>query len=335
MFNSRRFEAPAPSKDNYNFVTIHNPACKPAKVCHSQIGGGTVFVNCILVVGRDGKPNEKGKEMISFRAQNKAALRTAIEEKYRASFSSAGTEEETNTVKSATAAKDALRQIREDSVVVTQKMVDEARNRLVRVYGQGAEITLEKCQREAISEAVFNELHRQEAQNFASMVTASHRRLVSEMTDAERAELTRANILAFVQESDWASWFKQPSFGGNNFLGFPDYTNTNYATLVRYCESRGWHAPMFGELDAAMRYLLAHSHFYLQHTYPRTQRDAYRAVRPFTGVIEETPKPVDEHKQAMDSMKGLSARQLKENMQQIRNQNLSDDELRRRGSLLR
>jgi hypothetical protein len=40
-------------------------------------------------------------------------------------------------------------------------MIEEARNRLVRVYGRGAEITLEKCRKESISEAVFNALLRQ------------------------------------------------------------------------------------------------------------------------------------------------------------------------------
>jgi hypothetical protein len=135
-----------------------------------------------------------------------------------------------------------------------------------------------------------------------------------------------------VKDSDWADWFKQ--FNGYNFFGFPHYTNANYKTLVRYCEARGWHAPMFGELDAAMRYLLAHSHFYLQHTYPRTQRDKMRQVRPFV-VIEPEVVPIDERQQALDFMRGLNASQLKKNMQGIRNQNVGEDELRRRGSLLR
>lgn len=337
MFNSRRFEAPAASSDSYNFVTIQNPACKPAKVMHSETGGGTVFVNCILVIGRDGKPNEKGKEMISFRAQNKAALRAAIEERYQASFSTTGTEEETNVVKSAMAAKEALRQIRDDSAVVTQKMIDEARNRLARVYGQGAEITLAKCRKESISEAVFNALLKNAEQQFIADVTTEHRKLAADLSEQERQNATTANVHSFVTESPWKDWFEdyRQKNNGANFLGFPDYSNANYKTLIAYCDARGWTIPLNGELDQAMRYLLAHSHFYLQHTYPRTQRDAYRAVRPFTGVIEETPTPKNEHQAAVESMKGLSARQLKENMQQMRNRNLSDDELRRRGSLLR
>ena len=327
MFNSRRFEKPAASNDSYSFVTIQNPACKPAKVCYSEIGGGSCYVNCIPIVGRDGKPNTK--EMISFRAQNKAALKEVIEKQYQASFSSTGVEDVTDAAK-ATLAR--LReQAREETRAVSDQEKRQAAARLVRLYGH-SEITLEKCLREGISERIFNALLKQETTNYIGMVTAEHRRLVGEMSEAEKTELTQANISSFVQESDWAPWFKQFD---RNFFGFPDYTNANYKTLVRYCEARGWHAPMFGELDAAMRYLLAHSHFFLQHTYFRTQRDAYRAVRPFTGVIEETPTPKNEHQAAMDSMKGLSARQLKENMQQIRNSNLTDAELRRRGSLLR
>lgn len=330
MFNSRRFEAPAASKDNYNFVTIHNPATKPAKVLHSEVGGGTVVVNCVLVVGKDGRPNNK--EMISFRAQNKAALRAAIEEKYQASFSTTGTEEETNTVKSATAAKEALRQIREDSVVVTQKMIDEARNRLIRVYGREASITAEMCRKESISEQVFNALLKDAAHQYAAQVTQHHRELASEMSDQERRSHTAMNVDEFKKQVPWDKWFAQ--FDGN-FFSYPDYTHKNFQTLYDFCNAKGWTIPMFGELDSAMRYLLAHNHFYLQHTYPRTHRDAYRAVRPFTGVIEEEAKPTNERQTAMDSMKGLSAKQLKENMQQIRNQNLSENELRRRGSLLR
>ena len=74
---------------------------------------------------------------------------------------------------------------------------------------------------------------------------------------------------------------------------------------------KGQQIPLMGEIDAAMRYLLAHSHFYLQHAYPRTQRDAYRAVRPFVSIEPEVV-PVDERQAAMDSMKGLTAKQLKE-----------------------
>ena len=328
MFNSRRFEAPAASSDLFNFVTIHNPACKPAKVCHSQIGGGTVYVNCILVVGRDGKPNDKGKEMISFRAQNNAALRAAIEEKYQASFSSTGTEEETNTVKSATAAKEALKQIREDSQPVTQRMIDEARNRLFRVY-KHEEITLDKCRREGISEAVFNELHKQAAYEFAGAVTASHRQLVNEMSLQDQEQLTQANISEFVQNSEWASWFKQ--FDGYNFLGFPDYSNANYKTLVSVCESMGFHCPLFGEIDKAMRYCLNHGHFYLRHTYPRTLRDEYRRVKPFDGVIVPDAVPVDERQQIKDATKGLNATQLKAQLGSERNsRNLTERELRDR-----
>lgn len=336
MFNSRRFEKPAASNDSYSFVTIQNPACKPAKVMHSEMGGGTVYINAIPITGRDGKPNTK--EMISFRAQNKAALRSAIEEKYEASFSSSGMEEETKTVKSATAAKEALKSIREQARPVTEREISEALNRLIRVYGRGVEITEEMCRRESISEAVFNALHRKEQAKFVDAVTVEHRKIAAELSDEEQKNLTAANVHSFVTESPWKGWFEdcRQKNNGNNFLGFPDYTNANYKTLIAYCDAQGWTVPLSGELDKAMRYLLARSHFYLQHTYPRTHRDAYRAVRPFTGVIEEERKPINEHQAAMDSMKNLNSRQLKESMRQmIRNQNLSEDELRRRGSLLR
>ena len=329
MFNSRRFEAPTASKDNYNFVTIHNPATKPAKVLHSEVGGGTVVVNCVLVVGKDGKPNNK--EMISFRAQNKAALRAAIEEKYQASFSTTGTEEETNTVKSATAAKEALRQIREDSVVVTQKMIDEARNRLIRVYGREASITAEMCRKESISEQVFNALLRDAAQQYAADVTTEHRKLAAEMSGQERRSHTAMNVDSFVKESEWKDWFAQ--FNGN-FFGYPDYSNRNYETLIAYCEAKGWTIPLFGELDKAMRYLLAQSHFFLQHTYPRTQRDAYRAVRPFVS-IEPDVVPTDERQQVLAATKGLTSRELKKQLASARITNATEDELKRRGRLLR
>ena len=155
------------------------------------------------------------------------------------------------------------------------------------------------------------------------------------MDHTERRNATARNVDSFVKESQWKDWFQQPSFNGKNFFSFLDYTNKNYETLMAYCNARGWTIPLFGELDNAMRgYLLAHSHFYLQHTYPSTQRDAYRAVRPFVSIEPEVV-PVDERQAAMDSMKGLNAKQLKENMQQIRNSNLTNAELRRRGQLLR
>ncbi len=326
MFNSRRFETPAANPDNYMFVTIQNPACKPAKVMHSEMGGGTVYINCIPIVGRDGKPNTK--EMISFRAQNKAALRTAIEKQYQASFSSTGEADVT------TSAKSALAKLREDARAEFRPVSDEEKRqaaaRLVRVYGH-SEITLDKCLKEGISERIFNALLQQETNHYIGMVTQAHRKLAAEMSTQEQEDLTRANIMRFVAESDWKDWFKQ--FEGN-FFGFPDYTNKNYQTLVRCCESMGFYCPIFMEIDRAMRYLLAHSHFYLQHTYKRTERDRLRQVREFVSV-EPDVVPVDERQKAMESMKGLSARQLKENMQQLRSQNLTDAELRRRGSLLR
>ena len=136
----------------------------------------------------------------------------------------------------------------------------QAYTRLVKAYGQGAEITAEKCAAQGISARVFNALYRQEAQNFAAMVTSEHRKLAAEMSEQERRNLTAANVGSFVKESAWAKWFKQ--FDGN-FFGFPDYTNENYQTLMALLRRTRLDAfPCSGELDAAMRYLLAHSHFF-------------------------------------------------------------------------
>ena len=323
MFTSRRFPVSEAPKDGFEFVTI--PNFKPCRVKHNQYSA-EVYVNCEPVI------TEKGSRThtLNYRASSRALLRDVIEQAHPdASFSTTG-----NTVDDAANAKAVLAKLREDAQMgrpVTEDEKRQAYTRLVKAYGQGAEITAEKCAAQGISARVFNALYRQEAQNFAAMVTSEHRKLAAEMSEQERRNLTAANVGSFVKESAWAEWFKQ--FNGN-FFGFPDYTNKNYQTLMAYCDARGWSIPLSGELDVAMRYLLAHGHFYLQHTYPRTQRDAYRQVRPFVGIEEEVV-PTNEHHAALESMKGLSAKQLKENMQKIRNRNLSEDELRRRGSLLR
>ena len=318
FINTKRFTK-EPTKDAYEFVTI--PNFKPCRVKHNQYSA-EVYVVCEPVI------TEKGSrtQTLNYRASSRALLRDVIEQKHPdASFSTTG-----NTMDDAANAKAVLKQLRQENQVVTARDLEQARNRLLRVYGH-SEITLAKALREGISEPVFNALYRQEAQNFAAMVTNEHRKLAEEMSERDRRDYTRANVDAFVKESAWADWFKQ--FNGN-FFGFPDYTNKNYQTLIAYCDARGWTIPLAGELDSAHRYLLAHGHYYLKPHYPRTSRDEYRRVREFTG-IEAEPAPVDERQKTIDSMKGLSSKQLKENMQRIRNSNLSDDELRRRGSLLR
>ena len=315
-----RFAPTAPSKDSYEFVTI--PSHKPARVKFNQYSA-EVFVNFEPVVVEKGSRTQT----LNYRATSKALLREQIEAKHpTACFTTAGANVEDIT----SSAKAALKQLRQENQVVSARDLEQARNRLLRVYGH-SEITLDKALREGISEPVFNALYRQEAQKFAAMVTNEHRKLAEELSEQEHRELTLANITMFADKSDWASWFKQ--FDGN-FFSYCDYSNANLNTLLKYCAARGWTVPLLGELDAAHRYLLAHSHYYLQHAYPRTQRDAYRAVRPFVS-IEPDVVPTDERQQALAATKGLSARQLKENMASIRNQNLSDDELRRRGRLLR
>jgi hypothetical protein len=145
-------------------------------------------------------------------------------------------------------------------------------------------------------------------------VTSEHRKLAAEMSEIEIRNATAANVDSFVKKSNWASWFAQ--FNGH-FFGFPDYSNRNYETLMKYCDARGWTIPLAGEIDAAMRYLLAHGHFYLQHNHPRTERDAYRALRPFVS-IEPDAVPVDERRQALEATKHLNAKQLKQNLQNLR-----------------
>ena len=150
-------------------------------------------------------------------------------------------------------------------------------------------LRLRSVRKESISERVFDALLKKAERQFIPDVTTEHRKLAAEMGETEIKNLTAANVHSFVTESPWKDWFEnyRQKNNGANFLGFPDYSNKNYQTLVSYCDARGWTIPLSGELDAAMRYLLEHSHFYLQHTYPRTHRDAYRAVRPFIR-IEET-----------------------------------------------
>jgi hypothetical protein len=312
-------------KDAFDFITI--PNCKPARVKFNQYSA-EVYVVCEPIV----KP-AKGEvtRTQNFRATNKTALREAVEAQFpNASFTTSGNTDVTDEIATAKAALAAARQ---ENQVVTARDIEEARRRLIRVYGQGAEITLQKCRKESISEAVFNALFRQEEQHFVGLVTQEHRKLAAEMSDTDRRNLTAANVGSFVKESAWADWFKQ--FNGN-FFGFPDYTNKNYQTLMAYCDARGWTIPLSGELDAAMRYLLAHGHFYLQHTYPRTQRDAYRAVRPFVS-IEPDVVPIDEGRQALEATKHLNAKQLKQNLQNLRGdstKNLSPAEARQRNRII-
>lgn len=323
MFNSRRFTA-EPSQD-YSFVTIQQPACKPAKVMYSEIGGGSVYVNCIPILGKDGKPNTK--EMLSFRSQNKASLRAAIEKEYQASFSSTGEADVTEAAKAALAA---VRQQVQMERPVTEEEKRSSLFRLSRAFGNEP-ITLNKCIAQGISERVFNALLKQEQAKYIDMVTASHRELVNDLSPKEQEELTQANISNFVRNTEWASWFKQYE---GNFLGYCDYTNANYKTLVRVCEAMGFYCPINLELDKAMRYCLNHGHFYLRPTYPRTLRDEYRRVKPFTGVIEPEIVPVDEREQALANMKDLNSHQLKQAMAATRTAGLSEDERKRRGRIV-
>jgi len=320
-----RFAPTAPSQD-YSFVTIQNPACKPAKVMHSEHGGGTVYINAMPIIGRDGKPNSK--EMISYRAANKQDLKVAIEKNHQASFSSTGTEVITDVkTMSSESAKSVLKSIREDARPVTEDEKQHAYNRLVRAYGAGSEITLEKCLAQGIREQVFNELHKQEQQKFVGMVLTEHRKIAAEMSEQERRSHTAMNVDDFMQEGEWATYFKQYE---GNFMSYPDRTFKNFDVLFKFCELKGWEVPVNYELDLAFRYLLAHSHLYLLPTYPRTKRDAYRQVRELTH-IEPDVVPTDEHKQAIANTKGLTARQLRESLASMRSrQPLTERELRDR-----
>ena len=325
MFTITKRFTKEPAKDAYEFVTI--PKCKPCRVKHNQYSA-EVYVNCEPVI------TEKGSrtQTLNYRASSRALLRDVIEQKHPdASFSTTG-----STMDDTANAKAVLAKLREDAQMsrpVTEDEKRQAYTRLVKAYGQGAEITAEKCAAQGISARVFNALYRQEAQNFAAMVTSEHRKLAAEMSEQERRNLTAANVGSFVKESAWADWFKQ--FNGN-FFGFPDYTNKNYQTLMAYCDARGWSIPLSGELDVAMRYLLAHGHFYMQHTYPRTQRDAYRQVRPFVRIEPEVVT-VDQRQRALEATKGLNAKQLKQNLQNLRGdstKNLSPAEARQRNRII-
>ena len=188
-------------KDAFDFVTI--PHCKPARVKFNQYSA-EVYIVCESIV----KP-AKGEttRTHNFRATNKALLREKVEAAFptAASFTTSGN---TQVVDEIANAKAALKQIRNDSVVVTQKMIEEARNRLVRVYGRGAEITLEKCRNEGISEQIFNALYKQEERKFISEYTAEHRRLAAEMSEADRRNYTQLNITEFMQKAPWQDWFR-------------------------------------------------------------------------------------------------------------------------------
>ena len=233
MFTSRRFPVSEAPKDGYEFVTI--PNFKPCRVKHNQYSA-EVYVNCEPVI------TEKGSrtQTLNYRASSRALLRDIIEQKHPdASFSTTG-----STMDDAANAKAVLAKLREDAQMsrpVTEDEKRQAYTRLVKAYGQGAEITAEKCAAQGISARVFNALYHQEAQNFAAMVTSEHRKLAAEMSEQERRNLTAANVGSFVKESAWAEWFKQ--FNGN-FFGFPDYTNNNYQTLMAYCDARGWSIPL-------------------------------------------------------------------------------------------
>ena len=319
-----RFAPSEPSKDLYEYVTLPNH--KPSKVKFNQYSA-EVYVFCEPVVTEKGKPTQTQ----NFRATSKALLREQIESKFpTASFT---TTSNTNVKDEHQDAVDALKASREQAQMerpVTEDEKRQAYSRLVRAYGQGADITVEKCLAQGIPERVFNALFRQEAENYATRVTQAHRELANELDETERRNHTASNVQQFVMESEWKNWFKAYP----NFFSYPDYSNKNYETLMKYCNQSGWILPLLGELAIAHRYLLERGHYFLKSHYPRTSRDEYRRVREFVS-IEPDVVPVDEKKNAMDSMKGLSAKQLKENMQQLRNQNLSETERRRRGGLLR
>ena len=117
-------------------------------------------------------------------------------------------------------------------------------------------------------------------------VTAEHRELASKMSPQQLAEAVAKNLQDFALQSDWRQWFRDHREGNAvNFLDFPNNAGRNRETLLAICNHRGHVLPLFGELDAVMRYGLANGLFYLRNTYKRSQVDEFNAVRQYTGDI--------------------------------------------------
>ena len=120
---------------------------------------------------------------------------------------------------------------------------------------------------------------------FVGKVTAAHRQMASEMNPQQLSEAIAINLQAFINDESlvWYEWFRRPENRG--FLSFPNGEKRNRATLLGICNHRGQILPLFGELDAAMRYGLANNQFYLRNTYKRSQTDELNAVKEYTGDI--------------------------------------------------
>jgi hypothetical protein len=120
---------------------------------------------------------------------------------------------------------------------------------------------------------------------FVGKVTAAHRQMASEMNPQQLSEAIAINLQAFINDESlgWYEWFRRPENRG--FLSFPNGEKRNRATLLAICNHRGQILPLFGELDAAMRYGLANHHFYLCNVYKRSEQDELHAVVPYTGDV--------------------------------------------------
>lgn len=126
----------------------------------------------------------------------------------------------------------------------------------------------------------------QEEQDFARRVIEQHRLLASRMTPEEQQKHTNHNLnwLQTSPESPYRDFFRQHP----NFLAYPDNTNRNRETLLRWCSQRGYVIPLHAELCEGMRYLLERNHFAMKPTFKRSERDELRAVRDF--VREESDR---------------------------------------------
>jgi hypothetical protein len=120
----------------------------------------------------------------------------------------------------------------------------------------------------------------QEEQDFARRVIEQHRLLASRMGAEEQQRHTNTNLnwLQTSPESPYRDFFHQHP----RFLTYPDNSNRNLSTLLKWCSQRGYVIPLHAELCEGMRYLLERNHFAMKPTFKRSERDELRAVREFT-----------------------------------------------------
>ena len=264
----------------------------------------------ISLVARDIKDATKGgsgrRDVLHFRASRVQELRERIEAAFPNAVFSLDAPKEADPIESA------YREER-DNQPADAKEIADAWEKLRLQFGQrnengvkelipGAEITWDMCDKIGIRKGVFEALGRAQEKDFVDGVIRQHKLLSAEMSEEERAKHIGSSLNSFMLTSSWKDWFKNYP---QNFFSYPNNQYKNRDTILRYCADQGFHIPIHGVLDEAMRFLLSKNMFYLKAQYKRSEKYEMDAVRAYSGI--ENAPPTFSAAQIEDATKQLRA----------------------------